>query len=86
MVQQIGVAYLNSVPCKHHLITEREGKFEVMQEYNFNEQTNALPLNLVYFLPNDNRLKDSLSAAPSTSLPAVLTLFFSFTLLFTMQG
>lgn len=46
-----------------------------MQECNFNEQTNALPLNLVYFLPNDNRLKDSLSAAPSTSLPAVLTLF-----------
>lgn len=72
-------AYLDSAPCKHLLITARRGgKFEVMLEFNFNEQTKALPLNLLYFLPNDNQLKDSLSAALSTSLPAFLTLFFLF--------
>lgn len=32
-----------------------------MLESNFNEQTKALPHNLLYFLPTDNQLKDSLS-------------------------
>lgn len=49
-----------------------------MLECNFNEQTKALPLYLLYFLPTDNQLKDplSLSAAPSTSpsLPRSLSL------------
>lgn len=37
-----------------------------MLEFNFNEETKALPLHLLYFLPTDNQLKDppSLSAAP----------------------
>lgn len=68
--------------CKHHLIAEKGGKSEVMLGFNFNEQTKVLPLNLLYFLPTDNQLKDSLF--PLHPPPLFHSLFF--TLLFTMQG
>lgn len=54
---------------------EEGDKSEVMLEYNFNELTKALPLNLLYFLPTDN---SQILPLCSQSLPLAL--------LFTMQG
>lgn len=59
--------YLDSVPCKLHLVTGKGSRFEVMVEFKFNEQTKALPLDLLYFLPADNQLKECFAAAPSSS-------------------
>lgn len=66
--------HFNSIPCKHQFITQIGGKSEVKLQFNFNEQTNTLPLNQPDFLPNDNQLRDSVSATPSTSLQVSLFL------------
>lgn len=49
----------------------------MMLEFNFNAQTKALPLNLLYFLPTDNQLKDS---PPLLPLSVFLTLLLSLSL------
>lgn len=65
-----------SVACNRgSMAGEEGGKSEVMLEYNFNELTKALPLNLLYFLPTDN---SQILPLCSQSLPLAL--------LFTMQG
>lgn len=55
-------------------MAENGGKSEVMLGFNFNEQTKALPLSLLYFLPTDNQLKDS---PPPLPLSVFLTPFLS---------
>lgn len=53
----------------------------MMLEFKFNEQTKALPLDLLYFLPTDNQLKDSLSLSlHPPSLPVFLFLSLSLSL------
>lgn len=66
--------YFNSISCKHQFILRTGGKSEVKLQFNFNEQTNTLPLNQPDFLPNVSQLRDSVSAEPSTSLPVSLFL------------